>query len=213
MQEESFAQLHAYADPWVVNPESRFQEPQFGFDAVTPAKNLLRRLVLQSQVAVGDYDGISLPEYGTFNSSEYQDPRLSLDLFLTFAPGGLSKPGGRLNSGPAVLEAEDLEGLSVRSPRDGKSVGALQGRENRLDWLELSEFEPNQPAHVRGWLQNERRRLEFGNGGAETRTPPGYQMGHGRATPAREGYDYSNSRLNLQELNELEESVRKRSLE
>src|SRR5260370_37294205 len=42
------------------------------------------------------------------------------------------------------------------------------------------------------------------------RTPKGYVLAHGRTTPAREGYDYSNSRLQGEDLNKLEESVRHR---
>lgn len=38
----------------------------------------------------------------------------------------------------------------------------------------------------------------------------GYELGHGRSTPAREGFDYSNSRLQGIDLNALEEEVRRR---
>ena len=97
------------------------------------------------------------------------------------------------------------------SCRNGRTVtGQSQGREFRTDWLEVNEFDLNQPKHVRGWLRNERRRIESGNGGSSPRNPPGYVQAHGRTTPAREGFDYSNSRLQLGELNKLEESVRRR---
>jgi RHS repeat-associated protein len=97
-------------------------------------------------------------------------------------------------------------GVRDRGPR----LGQKQGREFRPDQLELNEFDPKQPAHVRGWLKNERRRVEQGRASAP-RTPPGYQQAHGRTTPAREGYDYSNSRLQGADLNQLEESVRRES--
>jgi hypothetical protein len=90
----------------------------------------------------------------------------------------------------------------------GPNLGQQQGREFRTDQLGLMEFDPNIPAHVRGWLRNERRMIEQGRI-TEPRTPSGYQMGHGRTTPAREGYDYSNSRLQSTDLNALEESVRR----
>jgi RHS repeat-associated protein len=100
----------------------------------------------------------------------------------------------------AALEA----GLRIRGPL----LGQEQGREFRVDQLELFEFEPNAPSHVRGWLQNERRRIEQGRADSP-RTPSGYQLGHGRTTPAREGYDYSNARLQGEDLNLLEELIRR----
>src|SRR5215467_12514517 len=42
------------------------------------------------------------------------------------------------------------------------------------------------------------------------RMPVGYVLAHGRATPARKGYDYSNWRLQGEDLYKLEESVRHR---
>jgi hypothetical protein len=91
----------------------------------------------------------------------------------------------------------------------GGRLAQEQGREFRIDQLELNQFDLNQPKHVRGWLENERRRIASGNGSTSPRNPPGYVLGHGRSTPARDGFDYSNSRLQLQELNKLEESVRR----
>lgn len=85
-----------------------------------------------------------------------------------------------------------------------------QGREGRIDQLETTEFDPNLPAHVRGWMRHERRLV--GQGRQEfPRTPPGFVLAHGRVTPAREGYDYSNSRLQNAELNQMEERVRRRA--
>jgi len=40
--------------------------------------------------------------------------------------------------------------------------------------------------------------------------PKGFVLAHGRTTPAQEGYDYSNFRLQGEDLNKLEESVRHR---
>jgi hypothetical protein len=42
-------------------------------------------------------------------------------------------------------------------------------------------------------------------------TPPGYVQAHGRETPAREGFDYTNSQLQGEDLNMLEERVRRRA--
>jgi hypothetical protein len=92
----------------------------------------------------------------------------------------------------------------------GRGLGQQQGREFRPDQLQIHEFDPNQRKHVRGWLKNERRRIENSEVPRETRVPPGYELGHGRTTPAREGFDYSNSRLQGIDLNRLEESVRRR---
>jgi hypothetical protein len=90
----------------------------------------------------------------------------------------------------------------------GANLGNQQGREFRTDQLGAYEFDPSQPSYVRGWLQNERRRIDLGQA-TEPRTPPGYVQAHGRITPAREGYDYSNSRLQGADLNTLEESTRR----
>jgi RHS repeat-associated protein len=84
-----------------------------------------------------------------------------------------------------------------------------QGREFRLDWLEVNEFDPKQPRHVRGWLQQERNRTARGRA-TTPRTPPGYVLAHGRTTPAREGFDYSNARLSWEYLNKVEERMRRR---
>jgi RHS repeat-associated protein len=90
----------------------------------------------------------------------------------------------------------------------GSDLGQQQGRQFRTDQLELLEFDPNTPSHIRGWLADQRRRIEQGKR-VEPLTPPGYELSHGRTTPAREGYDYSNSRLQEIGLNQLEESVRR----
>jgi RHS repeat-associated protein len=105
-----------------------------------------------------------------------------------------------------ALEAEELSGLSVREAEHGRSVGQIQGRENRIEALTLHEFDPNQPAHIRGWLRNERRAVEFGNI-PEVRTPRGYVQGHGPGTPARDGFDYYNSTLTFEEINDIQETL------
>lgn len=97
------------------------------------------------------------------------------------------------------------EGLRVDSARSGQR----QGRENRVAWLSTLEFDPKVPAHIRGRLKHERQRVEQGRR-RTPRTPPGMVMAHGRQTPAREGYDYSNSRPSGVDLNQLEEKVRRR---
>ena len=81
-----------------------------------------------------------------------------------------------------------------------------QGREFRQDWLEVNEFDPAQPRNVRGWLKNQRRRLELGQT-TKAETPPGKQMSHMSDKPAREGFDYQNSVLNDADLNALENSA------
>lgn len=117
------------------------------------------------------------------------------------------------NGGPGADYAGNLGQNVPNGTRNrGTDLGSRQGREFRLDQLALHEFDPNQPAHVRGWLANERRRINgTGGGPREIRTPKGYVQAHGRATPAREGFDYSNARLQGEDLNKLEESVRRRA--
>ena len=108
----------------------------------------------------------------------------------------------------AIDLAEDARHLSIREPirRPDRSlsVGQQYGRENRIDWLEVNEFDPRQPAHIRGWLRQERRLVESGRHSAP-RVPPGYEMGHGLRTPATEGFDYANARLTTMDLNDLEQ--------
>jgi hypothetical protein len=102
-------------------------------------------------------------------------------------------------TGTAHIDPEDLADLSVRGPR----LPQKQGREFREDWLGVNEFDPNQPGHVRGYLKNRRMQGKPG-------TPPGKVMAHGHQTPAREGFDYSNSALSDWDLNMLEEIMRRR---
>ncbi|HEU4887866.1 MAG TPA: RHS repeat-associated core domain-containing protein [Thermoanaerobaculia bacterium] len=107
------------------------------------------------------------------------------------------------------FDPEPYADLSVVGPdARGRGVGQQQGRENRIDWLEIFEFDPKQPSHIRGWLQNERRRVMQGRQ-SEPRNPRGYVLAHGHATPAREGFDYSNTQLQLDSLNRLEERIRR----
>ena len=114
--------------------------------------------------------------------------------------------------GPAAQpQVADKEGMRAGGLSTQPSNAAQQqGRENRTDWLAVNEFDPNQPSWVRGWLAQERRRVEQGRQEAP-RTPPGMVMAHGRSTPAREGYDYSNARLQGADLNQLEERVRRQA--
>jgi hypothetical protein len=113
-------------------------------------------------------------------------------------------PGAASEYDPAFLG----EGAEVGAVRVRGNLGRDQGREFRVDQLMTYEFDPDQPSHVRGWLKQERRLIEQGRLDSP-RTPPGYVQAHGRTTPAREGFDYSNSRLQLEELNKLEEGVRR----
>lgn len=92
-----------------------------------------------------------------------------------------------------------------------ETSGQREGRAFREDWLEVYEFDPDQPRHVRGWLRQERHRRARGNGPNRTRTPPGFQQGHGRTTPAREGFSYESSDLTSAELNALENNTRMRN--
>lgn len=136
--------------------------------------------------------------------------------FLT--PSQSNPHGGNLDNFAAVLSFKSARTMQARTGvrrseltsgvRDrGAALGQRQGREFRTDTLQALEFDQNAPRHVRGWLTNERRRLEFG--ASHIATPPGYEMSHGRGTPAREGFDYSNSRLQGSDLNRLEERIRR----
>jgi hypothetical protein len=79
------------------------------------------------------------------------------------------------NADDYVPDAPNLKcGIRDRGP----DLGQEQGRDFRIDQLELYEFDPDQPKHVRGWLENERRRIAAGNGEPYPRNPPGYVQGH-----------------------------------
>lgn len=120
---------------------------------------------------------------------------------------------GALNGADAIADAlpagalrKAPKGTTLRS----SNLGQQQGRQFRTDQLQTYEFDVNQPAHVRGFLANERRRIAGSGGGPDIpRTPPGFVQAHGRLTPAREGFDYSNSTLQGADLNQLEEIVRR----
>jgi RHS repeat-associated protein len=123
-------------------------------------------------------------------------------LIFMFTPGGNSRQVRTAND---LLDfADEFRHLRIRP-----NLPQHQGREFRIDQLELLEFDPNAPAHVRGWLANERRRITRGGTPSEPAVPPGYELGHGRTTPAREGYDYTNSQLQGIDLNQLQERVRR----
>jgi hypothetical protein len=92
-------------------------------------------------------------------------------------------------------DPDDLKGLTVKE-------GKEQGRDWRVEKLETYEFDPKQPSNVRGWLKNERRRTEQGRQEG-ARNPPGYEQAHKPGKPAREGYDYNSSDLNLKSNNDL----------
>jgi hypothetical protein len=110
-----------------------------------------------------------------------------------------------------LSRGEFAEGRGRGVLRRRGNLAQEQGREGRVDQLQLHEFDTNMPRHVRGWLRQERRRLaRLMDPEAAPRTPPGYVLAHGRTTPAREGFDYSNSRLQLQANNALEEGIRRR---
>ncbi|HEV2375326.1 MAG TPA: SpvB/TcaC N-terminal domain-containing protein [Streptosporangiaceae bacterium] len=113
------------------------------------------------------------------------------------------------------METEELANISVRGPQGGKPLGTAQGRENRLEALAENEWDENQPAHVRGWLENERRRLATPRPPGlpppkGLRNPPGYVQGHLPATPAREGFDYFNAKLTWSDINKMQELIRRR---
>jgi RHS repeat-associated protein len=122
------------------------------------------------------------------------------------AADDLADTGRRLRK---LDEVDDFVPIGIRDR--GRNLAQKQGRQFDKDQLPLYEFDPNQPKHVRGWLENERRRIAGTGGGPNNpRNPPGYVQAHGRTTPAREGYDYSNSRLQGIDLNKLEERIRRR---
>jgi RHS repeat-associated protein len=164
---------------------------------------------------VGDY-GSLITSAGVFVINPTWDTAgdLGLDTLGALLPGmaaaGTMRRADRLaDFGDTVHDmdkASDFGDVPSGLPTRGSNLGQTQGRDNRIDWLETNEFDPNQPKHVRGWLENERRRVSGSGGGGDTpRNPPGYVMGHKSDTPAREGYDYSNANLTNTDLNNLEE--------
>jgi RHS repeat-associated protein len=116
--------------------------------------------------------------------------------------GALVQAGKLVKIAKEAKAAGQLEKLTIKSVQQ-------QGREFRIDKLRSYEFDPNQPAHIRGWLKQERLRVEAGRARGP-RTPPGYEQSHLPGRPARDGFDYNNSRLNLKANNQLEEEARHR---
>jgi RHS repeat-associated protein len=117
-------------------------------------------------------------------------------------------PMAAMSRGAPASMAEQIEdaGLRIKSAAD-------QGRDWRIERLELLEFERNTPSHVKGWIRNERRRVErLAKKGisATPRMPPGYELGHPPGKPARAGYDYSNADLQGVDLNDLDEAIRRK---
>lgn len=127
--------------------------------------------------------------------------------FYVRGPG--SRTAGVLvhNSSPEIQEILQQQGVTVRHPRSGRSVGQQQGRENRIEALQVNEFDNKLPSHVRGWLKNERRRVERGQA-RNPRNPRGYVQAHPHDGRAETGTDYNSAQLQLDVLNKAEERVR-----
>ena len=193
-------------------------------EAYLPIDERIRRSQIEGRTAAGQAQFLTVVQEGLVTFSPFHETGRDLSILLTgkdylVDPSVRYTTDDRFNAGKMLLlpaansgqiryADEVLDGLQVR----GRTLGQQQGREFRVDQLQLYEFDANQPKHVRGFLQNERRRLEGSGGGlSETATPPGYVQAHGRATPAREGYDYSNSSLQGIDLNKLEERIRRRT--
>jgi RHS repeat-associated protein len=106
----------------------------------------------------------------------------------------------------AQLDPSRTQGFSSDAPKpEGTSVRSwkTQGREFRPETLETFRFDPNQPSYIRGWLNNEARRVEQGQSSG-MRTPPGHVLGHKPGMRASEGFDYTNSTLVTEDINDLE---------
>lgn len=130
---------------------------------------------------------------------------------VTKLPPG-SEPKTRHSAQPTSSTPRSTHDESVLS-ESGVSIisgGQKQGRETRIENLEIFEHDLNQPKWLRGWIKTQREQVQK-RGKGTILTPPGMVQAHGRKTPAREGFQYlGNSRLQGEDLNKLEESVRVR---
>ena len=113
--------------------------------------------------------------------------------------GQTARPNGKLDpSRTQGFKGENPlpEGTSLRSWKE-------QGREFSQEWLKTFMSDETQPSHVRGWLKNEARRVEQGKTD-KLKRPPGYVLGHQPGKRASEGFDYTNSTLVTEDINNLE---------
>ena len=76
------------------------------------------------------------------------------------------------------------------------------GRNGRQSRLKEIGDDPNQPSHVRGWIQQEKNANRPG-----IRNPPGYQLAHKRGFEARKGYGYEYSDLQGTDIHKVQHKV------
>ena len=187
---------------------------------------------LFSNPEVKDLSGIDASDLGEqyYEGIERNDTLTSVDAVgrLAFRLAEVLYGGKKTDcpSGTTRMRSSGASGKHVpRNPKDAVNKDLLeqtgmnrttpqsQGRQGRAENLWQYEVDSKQPKHVRGWMRQERNRaIQAAKNGEiyEPRTPPGYVQAHGRTTPARHGYDYSNTTLQGRDLNMLEERIRRR---
>jgi RHS repeat-associated protein len=156
---------------------------------------------------------LSAPKPGNFEPTQHagSPDGILIRKLDPVAPTAKQVRGGSMNAGQTArpnqtLDPSKTQGNTTDAPLpEGTSVRSwkTQGREFDQEWLETFQYDAKQPAHVRGWLRNEARRVEQGQA-SQLRRPPGYVLGHAPGKRASEGYDYTNSTLVTTDINELE---------
>lgn len=71
-------------------------------------------------------------------------------------------------------------------------LGLKCGRAGKQSRLWDLANDPKQPAHIRGWVQQELNSISRGKR-KNIRNPPGYQLAHGRGYESSKGYGYKYS--------------------
>ncbi len=85
-------------------------------------------------------------------------------------------------------------------------VATKAGRTDKQLRLRQLGLDDKAPTYVRGWIRQEQNAIARGSR-SSIRVPPGHQLAHGRATPARLGYGYLYSKLQGIDLHKLQHTI------
>ena len=103
-------------------------------------------------------------------------------------------------AGKAIKLVNRHKGQQFRYKGQMKYKGGRGYKNQRLRQLANN---PKQPRHVRGWLKNERRRVQQGRS-KYFRNPQGYDLAHYRGYEASKGFSYRYSHLNTRKNHRLQ---------
>ena len=110
------------------------------------------------------------------------------------AARAISRGGKSLVNGSRASQRGQI---MVPGPRPGL------GRAQKQERLRQLMNDDKAPSHVRGWLRQEQNSIARGQR-TNMRVPRGYQLAHGRATPARRGFSYMYSKVQGIDLHRLQ---------